>query len=164
MPEQLKNALVEALEDEYKARATYRLILRKFGPVRPFVNIVESEERHIMVLVRLFEKYEIPVPEDDWEQRVEAPASVQEACHAGVQAEIENAEMYNRLLEATKAYPDVQRVFLNLQRASQDNHLRAFQRCVERGGHHPYEERGSHHPHQRRGGGHRGHGRGCRHT
>ena len=34
----LKSALIEALENEHKARATYRLILRKFGPVHPFVN------------------------------------------------------------------------------------------------------------------------------
>ena len=50
----------------------------------------------------------------------------------GVQAEIENGEMYQRLLALTPKYPDVQQVFLNLQRASQENHLRAFQRCAEK--------------------------------
>ncbi len=49
-------------------------------------------------------------------------------------AEIENAEMYNQLLANTTDYADVQDVFKNLQRASQENHLTAFQRCVERGG------------------------------
>jgi hypothetical protein len=38
--------------------------------------------------------------------------------------------MYKKLLELTKNYPDVQRVFLNLQRASQQNHLPAFQRAA----------------------------------
>lgn len=36
----------EALDDEYKARATYRKVIEAFGPVRPFVNIVEAEDRH----------------------------------------------------------------------------------------------------------------------
>ena len=35
-------ALNEALQDEYKARATYRAIIQRYGPVRPFVNIVEA--------------------------------------------------------------------------------------------------------------------------
>ncbi|WP_017306174.1 ferritin-like domain-containing protein [Spirulina subsalsa] len=133
MLENLKQALIEAIEDEYKARATYRLIINKFGAIRPFINIVESEGRHIQALLSLFSKYEIPVPQDDWEQRVEIPASIQEACEAGVQAEIANGEMYERLLDSTRDYPDVQRVFLNLQWASQNNHLRAFQRCAARG-------------------------------
>ncbi|MFB2937987.1 DUF2202 domain-containing protein [Aerosakkonemataceae cyanobacterium BLCC-F154] len=155
MSEQLKRALTEAIEDEYKARATYRLIINKFGAVRPFVNIIESEERHIRALIPLFWKYGIPVPEDDWAQRVEVPESVQEACQAGVQGEIENAAMYQRLLDLTQGYPDVQRVFLNLQRASQNNHLPAFQRCATRG---------TAQSHQGRGGrGQCGQGRGLRH-
>lgn len=35
----------EAIEDEYRARATYRKIIERFGPVRPFINIVEGENR-----------------------------------------------------------------------------------------------------------------------
>jgi hypothetical protein len=132
--ENLKQALVEALQDEYKARATYRLVLQKFGEIRPFVNIIEAEERHIQALLPLFEKYQIPIPVDDWENRVQAPDSVLSACQAGVQAEIENGEMYERLLALTSEFPDVQRVFLNLQKASQENHLQAFQRCVQRSG------------------------------
>ena len=134
MSEELKSVLTEAINDEYKARATYRLVLREFGKIRPFINIVEAENRHIQALLPLFEKYGFSVPLDDWESRITAPSSVKEACQSGVQAEIENAEMYKRLLEATKQYPDVQRVLKNLQRASQENHLPAFQRCVERGG------------------------------
>jgi len=60
--------------------------------------------------------------------------------------------MYQRLLDLTEGYPDVQRVFLNLQSASQNNHLPAFQRGAERGT--AQSDRG-------RGEGHR-QGRGCR--
>jgi hypothetical protein len=132
MLEHLTLALTEALQDEYKARATYRAIIQKFGPVRPFVNIVEAEERHIQALLPLFIRYGIPVPEDHWPAQVTVPDSVVQACQEGVQGEIENGLMYERLLTMTVDYPDVQRVFLNLQRASQQNHLQAFQRCAAR--------------------------------
>jgi len=134
MTEKLRSVLVEAINDEYKACAMYRLVIREFGEIRPFINIVEAEGRHIQALLPLFEKYGIPIPEDDWESRIEPPASVMDACKAGVQAEIDNTEMYERLLDSTKQYPDVQLVLMQLQRASRDNHLPAFQRCVERGG------------------------------
>ncbi|MDY6899434.1 MAG: DUF2202 domain-containing protein [Cyanobacteriota bacterium] len=134
MRDNLEKALIEALNDEYKARATYSAVISKFGAIRPFTNIVESEERHIQALLSLFRKYEIPIPVDNWADIVKAPASVLEACQTGVSGEIENREMYQKLLAITPEYPDVQRVFLNLQRASQENHLPAFQRCAERSG------------------------------
>jgi hypothetical protein len=134
MTEELGSVLVEAINDEYMARAMYRRVIEKFGEVRPFVNIVEAESRHIQALLPLFRKYGIPVPEDDWESRVAVPASVLEACKAAVQAEIANADMYARLLDATMQYRDVQAVLRQLQRASKENHLPAFQRCVARGG------------------------------
>lgn len=133
MLEKLSKALQEAINDEYKARATYRHVINKYGKIRPFVNIVEAEERHIQALIPLFYKYAVPVPEDHWEAKVEVPASVMEACRNGVQAEIENGEMYDRLLHLTEEYPDVYNIFLQLKKASQENHLPAFQRCVERG-------------------------------
>jgi hypothetical protein len=132
MLEHLTLALTEALQDEYKARATYRAILQRFGPVRPFVNIVEAEERHIQALLPLFAQYDIAVPEDNWPDRVTLPDSVTQACQDGVQAELENGAMYERLLAMTADYPEVQRVFQNLQRASQQHHLPAFQRCAAR--------------------------------
>jgi rubrerythrin len=81
----------------------------------------------------LFHKYGVAVPEDNRESHTEAPQSVLEACQSGVEAEIENAKMYDRLLELTTDYPDIQSVLIQLQRASTENHLPAFRRCVERG-------------------------------
>lgn len=132
MSKLLEAILIEALDDEYKARATYRLVLNKFGDIPPFSNIVESEGRHIEALSVLFHKYEIPIPTDTWQAKVEVPASILAACETGVEAEIENAAMYDRLLKQAEAYPNVQAVLRQLQRASQQNHLRAFQRCVVR--------------------------------
>ncbi|MDR9437298.1 MAG: DUF2202 domain-containing protein [Thiohalophilus sp.] len=132
MSETLTEILTEAIEDEYKARATYRRVLEEFGDVRPFSNIVEAEQRHINALLVLFTEYGLRVPEDNWPDRVETPATLLAACQEGVAAEIGNATMYDRLLAASSDYPDIQSVLRNLQRASQENHLPAFQRCVER--------------------------------
>jgi len=124
-------ALHEALDDEYHAWSTYDQVLTDFGEVRPFSNIREAEARHIEALTNLFACYEIPVPENLWPGKVERYTSLQEACEAGVAAEIANGEMYERLLAATQR-PDVLTVFHNLQEASQQRHLPAFQRCAQR--------------------------------
>lgn len=134
MSNKLEDALSEAINDEYKACATYSLVIEKFGQIRPFINIVEAEKRHIQALLPLFVKYEITVPPDDWKSRTTTPETELQACEIAVEAEVENAEMYQRLLAATTEYLDVQAVFEQLQRASQENHLTAFRRCVERGG------------------------------
>ena len=99
----------------------------------PLLIFWKLKKRHIQALLPLFRKYSFSIPEDSWGGRVETPDNILEACQAGVEAEIENAEMYDRLLAETKDYTDEQQVFKNLQRASQENHLSAFQRCVKRG-------------------------------
>ncbi len=132
MSKKLSDVLIEAINDEFKARATYQLVISRFGEIRPFINIVEAEGRHIDALLPLFEKYAITVPEDNWASQIETPLSVFDACRFGVEAEIENAAMYDRLLDSTKDYPDVHNVLKQLRRASKENHLPAFQRCVER--------------------------------
>jgi hypothetical protein len=125
-------ALREALDDEYRAVATYDQVIRDFGPVRPFINIRDAEVRHIDALCVIFARHGIPIPENPWAAKATRYASLQEACEAGVSAEIANGAMYERLLASTHR-PDILRVFRNLQEASQQRHLPAFQRCVQRG-------------------------------
>lgn len=124
------NALLEALDDEYHSWATYDQVIADFGESPPFSNIREAEGRHIQALLRLFENYGLAIPENPWPGKVTRYASRQEACEAAVAAEIANGEMYERLLEATQR-PDMLTVLRNLQEASQQRHLSAFQRCVE---------------------------------
>ena len=124
-------ALNEALNDEYLAWATYDQVIADFGDVPPFSNIREAEARHIEALCTLFARYGLPVPENPWPGKVERYANLQAACAAGVAAEIANGEMYERLLGATQR-PDIVTVLRNLQEASQQRHLVAFQRCTQR--------------------------------
>ena len=123
--------LIAALDDEYQARATYAQVIEDFGNVRPFSNIVEAEDRHARALIRLFERYGIPVPPDTWPGRAPRYGSLREACEAGVAAEIANAGLYDELLSGTDR-ADIREVYENLREASQERHLPAFRRCAGR--------------------------------
>jgi hypothetical protein len=125
-------ALHEALDDEYRAWATYGQVLADFGDVPPFNHIRDAEARHIEALASLFARHGLALPPNPWPGRVARHASLQQACEAGVAAEIENAQMYGRLLPAVQQ-PDVQAVLRRLQAASQQRHLPAFQRCAQGG-------------------------------
>ena len=129
----LAETLNEALMDEYKARDTYQRIIETFGPVRPFINIVEAEQTHIELLLPLYEKHAVPLPPEPDPDRVSVPDSLQSACQLGVAEELANVAMYDRLIAAIDL-PDVVEVLQRLQAASRDHHLPAFQRCVARGG------------------------------
>ena len=131
--ENTKAKVLEALNDEYKARAFYRLVIKTFGLVQPFVNIVEAEDAHAKALEALCARYGIPLPPDDWETKLQPPSSVLEACQAGVENEIENIAMYDRFLRETDE-PEVRALFQRLQARSRDAHLPAFKRCVAKGG------------------------------
>ncbi len=124
-----RQSLHDALDDEYKAHAVYDQVVRDFGPVRPFINIVEAEVRHASALLALFDKYEIAAPANRWLGKAPRFSSVQDACGASIQGEIENVALYDRLLKNTHR-PDILSVFQALRSASQDLHLPAFQRCA----------------------------------
>jgi len=128
-----QQALRDALEDEYRAWATYDQVIRDFGPERPFINIRDAEARHIEALRTLFEHYGLDMPENTWPGRVPRFADTREACRAGAEAEVANAALYERLIQSTTRN-DILAVFANLQRASQERHLPAFRRCATRGG------------------------------
>jgi len=125
------DALHEALDDECRSWATYDQVISDFGEVRPFINIRDAEARHIQALCSLLIAYEITVPKNTWPGRVARYKTLHEACKAAVAAEIENGQMYERLLRSTDR-EDILTVFRHLQEASQQRHLAAFQRCAER--------------------------------
>lgn len=128
-----EGVLLEALDDEYHAWATYDQVIADFGEMAPFTNIREAEARHIEALLSLFHRFGLQVPCNSWPGRVERYPSLLAACEAGVAAEIANAGLYDRLLAATER-PEIVMVLCRLQQASQQRHLPAFRRCVERQG------------------------------
>jgi len=125
-----QNALKLALEDEFKAYTTYQRIIDTFGLVRPFSMIIRAEESHIASIKALFDKYGLQIPANPWINKISVPATVQQACQIGVDAEIANAALYKEtLLPQVSAYEDITQVFTSLMSASEQNHLPAFNRC-----------------------------------
>ncbi|MFB2983655.1 DUF2202 domain-containing protein [Microseira sp. BLCC-F43] len=124
-----KQAMIEAINDEYRARAFYTAVIEKFGEVRPFSNIVGSEDRHVQLWNSLFNKYGLPIPEDTFAGKIQAPETLPAACRMGVEAEIANVKMYDDFLTFIQE-PDLRSAFIQLRQVSQNNHLRAFQRCA----------------------------------
>ena len=125
------DALREALDDEYRALATYDQVIADFGAVRPFINIREAEARHIAALSVLFARYGLALPQNPWPGKVTRYASVRQACQAGVAAEIENSKMYEGLFARVR-HADIRAVFQRLEQASRLRHLPAFRRCLTR--------------------------------
>lgn len=130
LPTEVKAALDMAINDEYKALATYEAVIAKWGAVRPFSMIKGAEEQHIASLKAIYDKYGLEVPVNTWPQKVSLPATLSEACQVGVEAEIANAALYrDQLLPQVTGYEDITLVFETLMNASQQKHLPAFQRC-----------------------------------
>jgi len=122
-------AMEATIQDEFKAELIYQNVLNDFGSVRPFVNIINAEVRHSEALARLFEARGLPVPRSQWSpEQIPGFSSIPEACGAGVVAEIENVEIYDRYVDLPLPL-DVRTVFESNRRASIENHLPAFERC-----------------------------------
>lgn len=126
-----QRAMERAINDEYKARATYEAVLAQNNQ-RPFSMIIRAEERHIASLKALYDKYGLVVPEDPYIDNLPKIAtSLAQNCQIGVQAELENIALYkDDLLPAVAVYQDVTAVFTSLMNASQQKHLPAFERCA----------------------------------
>ncbi|SES11157.1 ferritin family protein [Salipaludibacillus aurantiacus] len=127
----LPEILTYAIQDEYLAQARYDDVLGNFGYVRTFAQIKEAEMRHINALLTLFERYQVPVPENNASLFVSTPGTLKDAYAAGVQGEIDNIAMYEKFLSYDLP-PDLRTVFTQLRNASR-NHLVAFERGLARG-------------------------------
>jgi hypothetical protein len=119
--------LLRAIEEEYTARALYESVITDFGDVVPFNEIVLSETQHATVLIRQANKYGLDVPVYT---SIDFPAfaTIEEACQAGVDAEIADAALYDELMAETTR-TDLIRVYTNLQSASLTSHLPQFEAC-----------------------------------
>ena len=128
------DALAVALEDEYRAEAMYEAVMAAHGEVRPFSNIIQAERRHSERVREEMTRLNIEFSDTNpFLGKIAAPATLLEACQQGVDAEIENIALYDEILP-TIAYGQVKSTLTDLQWASRERHLPAFQRCVDRGG------------------------------
>lgn len=124
----IQQAMIDAINDEYRARAFYNAVIEKFGAVRPFSNIVQAENNHVNLWRNLFAQYGMAVPNDRFPGQISAPNTLKEACQMGVEAEIANVKMYDNFLTFV-TQPDLKAAFTQLRQVSQERHLPAFERC-----------------------------------
>ncbi|MBN1859070.1 DUF2202 domain-containing protein [Candidatus Bipolaricaulota bacterium] len=136
LPIEVQEAVLDALvgpDGEYAAYATYAAILEEYGDVNPFASILVSEARHIDALKQVLDRYQVPYPDENpYLGTLEAPGSLAEAAQLGVDAEIANVALYEEQLDAATGFPDIVKVFVSLQTASQERHLPSFERAVAR--------------------------------
>ncbi len=126
----IHDMLTYEVQDEYLAHAEYIAIMEKFGQMKPYINIAKSEETHLSYLEEVYLSFDMEFPEDTSAQHVVIPENLLEAAKVGVQAEIENIAMYELFM--IHELPDnVYEVFYVLKSGS-ENHLKAFQKQVER--------------------------------
>lgn len=121
------DALKEAVLEEYKAHNLYLSVIDQFGSVYPFNVIAQSEAQHISALTRQTNKYGVPVPAAPQAGK-STFSTLADACKAGTEAEKADAALYDQLKPVT-THADLLRVYDNLQSASLNNHLPAFEAC-----------------------------------
>lgn len=131
-----RDAVLRALDDEYRAQAFYRAVLGKFPYALPFLPIAESEERHAAVLTNILDAYGLPTPANDHIGSPEILSSVPDflacACEAAIRDEIGNDRLYaEELLPKVVGYPVIAQIFEALMRASRECHLPAFRAFAE---------------------------------
>ena len=129
LSEQEAAGLAEAIQEEYTAMNTYQAVINALGDVQPFVRIARSEQQHVNALIRVAQRFGVDVPENAGEVADIEWSTVEEACQMGVTFEQMDADLYDELLPNT-TNPVLIRVYTNLQRASLNNHLPAFEACI----------------------------------
>ena len=116
-----------AIDDEYLARSEYLSVLDSFGQIRPFVNIVRAEERHIDLIIPLFIDRGWDVPVDNSRDKVLGVDTLAAAFVQAQAIETDNIAMYEHFLQQEDLPEDVEFVFSRLLAASK-KHLISFQR------------------------------------
>jgi hypothetical protein len=124
-------ALRQAMETSYGARAMCQRAIEAFGPLQPFVNVRRDAERHVRALRAVFGRLGVDAPQDTWPDRIAPPETLAEACAAAGRAALERQQTCARLIPFI-ADPGARRVFRRIQEASSRRHLPAFRRCFVR--------------------------------
>lgn len=127
LSEEERGALMTAMNEEFFGRAMYVKSIEQFGENMPFSQVLFSEGTHINALERLFDKYGLELPMDNWTGTLGDYDSFYDACGESVDGEIRNMKAYAGMFEDVDNL-DINEVFSLLQWGS-SMHLRAFQMC-----------------------------------
>ena len=120
--------LQDAILEEYGALNLYQGVMDTLGAELPFTQIARSEQQHVNALLRQAQIYGVEAPANPGLTQPVSFDSLTEACQAGVQAEIADAALYDTL-KAVTTHASLLQVYDNLQSASLNQHLPAFEVC-----------------------------------
>jgi len=124
---ELEVILQRALVDEVGALAAYESFIDAFGAVDPFVDIAAAEERHVAAIERVADRTGVDL-DAVTPPAITAPDTVAEACAMVADVEQAGIDLYDELLPQVQDWPNVVRMFTNLQAAS-ERHLGAVTEC-----------------------------------
>ena len=118
-----------AIADERGAIAFYEAVMERHGERPPFSRIIQAERRHEAALLAQYERLGWDPPASGPpDAELVVPDRFTDACDEAALAEIQNAALYGDLLAGVRD-AQVRRVFEALRDASQQRHLRAFERA-----------------------------------
>ncbi len=120
--------LQDAILEEYGALNLYQGVMDTLEAELPFTQIARSEQQHVNALLRQAQIYGVEAPANPGLAQPVSLDSLAEACQAGVQAEIADAALYDTL-KAVTTHASLLQVYDNLQSASLNQHLPAFEAC-----------------------------------
>lgn len=109
--------LLLALNEAYRAEATYSQVVTDLGHVQPFAPLRLSKAAHVEFLLGLFRTYQVPIPNNPWTGKTTRFTTLREAVTAALKGEPELAEVYARAIETT-GREDIIAVYEYLHRAS----------------------------------------------
>lgn len=124
-----KEALLQALDEEYRAEALYASIVAKLGSRAPYQPITRSDRRHAWILESLAIAHGVELPANAWATAKQPDfTTTKAACRSGAESEKKIVALYDDLLK--KDIPaDLQRTFEHLRDASAQRHLPPFEAC-----------------------------------
>lgn len=127
----IRYALIRALDGEYKKYATYKRVIEKLGPRRPFIMIARSQEEQTVVVKALFDKYLLDIPENTYLIRdINLAKDFQGNCRLAAEMEFASADLYrSELLPLVGDYKDITLVFSSIVKTSSERYLPAFDSC-----------------------------------
>jgi hypothetical protein len=127
-----REALIAALNDERHARALFRGVVSRHGPVPPFADILRAQDRREALLLPLFRRHGVPVPPDPrGKSRIPLRDRLPDACASGAEWQKANIALYDGFLAFVRD-PDIRDAFTRRREASRVHHLPAFERCARR--------------------------------
>ena len=124
-------ALIRALDENYKEYTLYKRVVEKFGPIRPFIMIVRAKEKQTVMLKAVFDKYILDIPENTYLLRdMKIPNNKSTVCRFGSDTELASIDLFqNELMPLVGDYEDITSVFSDIVKMSSEKYLPAFDRC-----------------------------------